>query len=127
MSTWQDLVTASLIGTERAPVPPVRIPGWPAPDTPSTDDRGAARFTQSGAPDQASVLLDPAEMLLDPAEMLLDPAEMLLDQAALLTAARRAGQAGHAEPLPAAGPESQAAREPGRRRPPGPDARRRTS
>ncbi len=98
MSTWQDLVTASLIGTERAPVPPVRIPGWPAPDTPSTDDRGAARFTQSGAPDQASVLLDPAEMLLD-------PAEMLLDQAALLTAARRAGQAGHAEPLPAAGPD----------------------
>jgi hypothetical protein len=38
--------------------------------------------------------------------VLLDPAEMLLDQAALLTAARRAGRpAGHAEPLPAAGPD----------------------
>ena len=78
MSTWQDLVTASLIGTERAPVPPVRIPGLP----------------------------DPAETLLDPAETLLDPAETLLDSAALLTAARRAGRpAGHAEPLAAAGPD----------------------
>jgi len=72
VSSWQDLVTASLIGTERAPVPAVRIPGWPATDNPATD-----------------------------------PAEMLLDQAALLTAARRAGRpAGHAEPLPAAEPDS---------------------
>ena len=81
MSTWQDLVTASLIGTERVSVPPVRIPGWPATDNPSTDDLGAA-------------------------EMLRDPAGMLLDQAALLTAGRRAGRpAGRAEPLPAAGPD----------------------
>jgi hypothetical protein len=104
VNTWQDLVTASLIGTERAPVPPVRIPGWPATDNPATDnpgagDQGVARFAQSQVPEQASVLLDPAEMLLD-------PAEMLLDQAALLTAARRAGRpAGHAEPLPAAEPD----------------------
>jgi len=49
VSTWQDLVTASLIGTERAPVPPVRIPGLP----------------------------DPAETLLDPAETLLDSAALL--------------------------------------------------
>ncbi len=92
MSAWQDLVTASLIGTERAPVPPVRIPGWPATDNLATDDHGAAKFTQSSPPDQASVLLDPAETLLD--------------QAVLLTAARRAGRpAGHAEPLPAAGPD----------------------
>ncbi|HEX2745016.1 MAG TPA: hypothetical protein VHN16_11515, partial [Streptosporangiaceae bacterium] len=99
MSTWQDLVTASLIGTERAPVPPVRIPGWPDPDNPAAGDKDAAKFTPDGVADQASVRLDPAETLLD-------PAEMLLDRAALLTAARRAGQpAGHAEPLPAAGPD----------------------
>jgi Family of unknown function (DUF5691) len=71
VNTWQDLVTASLIGTERAPVPAVRIPGWPAPDNATGDQ-----------------------------------AELLLDRAALLTAARRAGRpAGHAEPLPAAGPD----------------------
>ena len=100
MSTWQDVVTASLIGTERAPVPPVRIPGWPATDNPAADDHSAATFTQGGAVDQ------PAETLLDPAETLLDPAETLLDQAALLTAARRAGRlAGRAEPLPTAGPD----------------------
>ncbi len=92
MSTWQDLVTASLIGTERAPVPPVRIPGWPAPDNAAAGDQGAAKFARHRAPDQPA--------------MLLDPAEVLLDQAALLTAARRAGRpAGHAEPLPAAGPD----------------------
>ena len=102
MSTWQDLVTASLIGTERAVVPPVRIPGLPAAGNPvtgdpaagdpATSDPGAAKFAQSQAPDQASVLLDPAVLLLD--------------QAALLTAARRAGRpAGHAEPLPATEPD----------------------
>jgi hypothetical protein len=106
VSTWQDLVTASLIGTERAPVPLVRIPGLPAPDHPAAGDQGAAEFTPSGAPDQGSVPRDPAEMRLDPVEVRLDPAEMLLDRAALLTAARRAGRpAGHAEPLPAAGPD----------------------
>jgi hypothetical protein len=102
VSTWQDLVTASLIGTERAVVPPVRIPGLPAAGNPvtgdpaagdpATSDPGAAKFAQSQAPDQASVLLDPAVLLLD--------------QAALLTAARRAGRpAGHAEPLPATEPD----------------------
>jgi hypothetical protein len=106
VSTWQDLVTASLIGTERAPVPPVRIPGWPATDNPAADDHSAAKFTQGGAVDQRAVLFDPAETPLDPAETPLDPAETLLDQAALLTAARRAGRpAGHAEPLPTAGPD----------------------
>ena len=76
MSTWQDLVTASLIGTERAVVPAVRIPGCPG-----LDDAAAG-----SAPS--------------------DPAEELLGRAALLTAARRAGRVpDHAEPLPAAGPD----------------------
>jgi Family of unknown function (DUF5691) len=76
VSTWQDLVTASLIGTERAVVPPVQIPGW------SAGDDAAAGSAPS------------------------DPAEELLGRAALLTAARRAGRVpDHAEPLPAAGPD----------------------
>jgi hypothetical protein len=76
VSTWQDLVTASLIGTERAVVPAVRIPGCPG-----LDDAAAG-----SAPS--------------------DPAEELLGRAALLTAARRAGRVpDHAEPLPAAGPD----------------------
>jgi len=76
VSTWRDLVTASLIGTERAMVPAVRIPGCPG-----LDDAAAG-----SAPS--------------------DPAEELLDRAALLTAARRAGRVpDHAEPLPAAGPD----------------------
>jgi Family of unknown function (DUF5691) len=76
MSAWQDLVTASLIGTERAVVPATPIPGWPAGDASAQD--GLSR----------------------------DPAAALLNQAALLTAARRAGcLAGHAEPLAAAGPD----------------------
>ena len=49
MSTWQDLVTASLIGTERAVVPALRIPGLPA---------GA----ESTAADPAAILLDRAAM-----------------------------------------------------------------
>jgi hypothetical protein len=49
MSTWHDLVTASLIGTERAVVPAFAIPGLPAMD----DDNG-----------------DPAAMLLDRAALL---------------------------------------------------------
>jgi len=90
VNTWQDLVTTSLIGTERAPVPPVRIPGLPVLDNPAGSD--TATLGPSGLADQASVLADPAEALLD--------------RAALLTAARRAGRpAGHAEPLPAAGPD----------------------
>ncbi|HEV2256174.1 MAG TPA: DUF5691 domain-containing protein [Streptosporangiaceae bacterium] len=49
MSTWQDLVTASLIGTERSAVPAVAIPGLP----PAADDPG----------DPAAVLLDRAALL----------------------------------------------------------------
>ena len=76
MSTWQDLVTASLIGTERAVVPPVQIPGW------SAGDDAAAGSARS------------------------DPADVLLGRAALLTAARRAGRVpDHAEPLPVAAPD----------------------
>jgi len=37
VSTWQDLVTASLIGTERAQVPPVAVPGVPTPADASAD------------------------------------------------------------------------------------------
>ena len=49
MSTWHDLVTASLIGTERSVVPAVAIPGLP----PAGDDTG----------DPAAVLLDRAALL----------------------------------------------------------------
>ena len=49
MSTWQDLVTASLIGTERTSVPPTRIPGLPT---------------------LADVAEDPAAILLDRAALL---------------------------------------------------------
>jgi hypothetical protein len=49
MSTWQDLVTASLIGTERTAVPPPAVPGMPA---------------AADAPD------DPAARLLDHAALL---------------------------------------------------------
>jgi hypothetical protein len=49
MSGWQDLVTASLIGTERAAVPVIPIPGAP---------------TRAGAPaDPAALLLDRAALL----------------------------------------------------------------
>ena len=49
MSTWQDLVTASLIGTERSAVPLVAVPGVPTPaDAPA---------------DQAAILLDRAALL----------------------------------------------------------------
>jgi len=49
VSTWQDLVTASLIGTERTAVPPVAVPGVPTPaDAPA---------------DPAALLLDRAALL----------------------------------------------------------------
>jgi hypothetical protein len=84
MSGWQDLVTASLIGTERAVVPPTRVPGWPAEDAQSLD-----RPTP-----------------VSPDELSGDPAAALLDRAVLLTVARRAGRLPeHAEPLPAADPD----------------------
>ena len=50
MSAWQDLVTASLIGTERAEVPAATVPGLP---------------------DQAEAVSD------DPAALLLDRAALL--------------------------------------------------
>ena len=76
MSPWQDLITAALIGTERAPVPATVIPGLPGPaDAP--DDT---------APD--------------------DPAALLLDRAALLTVARRGGRlADRVAPPPAPEPD----------------------
>jgi hypothetical protein len=49
VSTWHDLVTASLIGTERSAVPAVALPGLP----PLVDDAG----------DSAAVLLDRAALL----------------------------------------------------------------
>jgi Family of unknown function (DUF5691) len=77
VSTWQDLVTASLIGTERTAVPGTGDPGLPGPGSAGPD---------TPAPD--------------------DPAALLLDRAALLTVARRGGRpAGHAEPPPAAEPD----------------------
>jgi hypothetical protein len=83
VSGWQDLVTASLIGTERAVVPAAEIPGVPAPADPNPDP--AAEIP--GAP--------------APAGPGPDPAAVLLGRAALLTAARRAGRRpGHADPLP---------------------------
>ena len=51
MSTWQDLVTASLIGTERAEVPPAGVPGVLTPDP------------VTAAQDPAAVLLDRAALL----------------------------------------------------------------
>ncbi len=77
MSTWQDLVTASLLGTERAGLPRSGVSGLPIP-------AGAGPGTP--VPD--------------------DPAALLLDRAALLTVARRGGRpAGHAEPPPVAEPD----------------------
>ena len=49
MNSWHDLVTASLIGTERSVVPAVGIPGLP----PAEDDPG----------DPAAALLDRAALL----------------------------------------------------------------
>ena len=89
MSGWQDLVTASLIGTERAVVPAADIPGEPAPA-----DAGLADPDLAAAADLPS------------AGSHVDPAAVLLDRAALLTAARRAGRrAGQADPLPPAEPD----------------------
>jgi hypothetical protein len=99
VSTWQDLVTASLIGTERAEVPATRIPGWPAGDALGQPGRAGPAASQDGPSDRDGISRDPAAVLLD--------------QAALLTAARRAGRtADDAEPLAAAGPEARPAASP---------------
>jgi len=75
VSEWQDLVTASLIGTERAEVPAPAVPGLPV---------------RAGAvPD-------------DPAALLLDRAALLTVARRGGTLIRPAGQA---EPLPAAEPD----------------------
>jgi hypothetical protein len=83
VSTWQDLITAALIGTERASVPATVIPGLPRP----------ADAPDGTGPD--------------------DPAALLLDRAALLTVARRGGRraervaplsAAEPDPVPAVGP-----------------------
>ena len=80
MSTWHDLVTASLIGTERSVVPAPAIPGLP----PAAELAFAAAAAGEGG----------------------DPAAVLLDRAALLTAARRAGRRpDRAEPLPVCEPD----------------------
>jgi len=92
VSTWQDLVTASLIGTERAEVPATGIPGWPAGEALGQDGRAGHTASQDGLSGQDGLSWDPAALLLD--------------QAALLTVARRAGRtADEAEPLAAAGPD----------------------
>ncbi len=49
MSSWQDLITASLIGTERTTVPLVAVPGVPIPADPPADP--------------AAILLDRAALL----------------------------------------------------------------
>jgi len=64
MSAWQDLVTASLIGTERTEVPPAAVPGV--------------------------LTSDPASATQDPAAVLLDRAALLT---AARRAGRRPGQA----------------------------------
>ena len=103
MSTWQDLVTSSLIGTERAEVPVTRIPGWPAGDALGQDGREAGLAGRAGhQPSQDR----PSHQDGLPR----DPAALLLDQAALLTLARRAGRtADDAEPLAAASPDARPA------------------
>ncbi len=103
MSGWQDLVTASLIGTERAVVPAAEIPGALAlPDVAPADpgpDVAPADPGRDVAPADAGRDAAPADP--DP-----DPAAVLLDRAALLTAARRAGRRpGQADPLPQAEPD----------------------
>ncbi len=94
MSGWQDLVTESLIGTERAVVPAADIPGAPAPADAAPADLNPDATPADLNPDAARTDLSP------------DPAAVLLDRAALLTAARRAGRRpGHVDPLPLAEPD----------------------
>ena len=124
MSKWKDLVTASLIGTERAVVPRVEIPGLATVDTASAM---APLVRLPGSPGSRDAVREPAAGPVGPAEGPVssaegpvssaegpvglaegpvDPAGMLLDQAALMTAARRAGQRpGPAEPLPGCEPD----------------------
>jgi Family of unknown function (DUF5691) len=66
VSTWQDLVTASLIGTERAVVPALRIPGLPAGAEPAAEDPAAIlldRAAMATAARRAGRTADRAEPL----------------------------------------------------------------
>jgi hypothetical protein len=75
VSKWQDLVTASLIGTERAVVPPVEIPGL-------------AAVAGGTAADDA----DPADLLLDRVAL-------------MTAARRAGQRPGPVEPLPVCEPD----------------------
>jgi Family of unknown function (DUF5691) len=81
VSAWQELITAALMGTERASVPVTVVPGLPLPadasDIPFPNN--PADPGNPGKPVQESPV--PA-----------DPAALLLDRAALLTVARRGGR-----------------------------------
>ncbi len=128
MSGWQDLVTASLIGTERAMIPATEIPGAPAPAEairPDPDPDPAAQTEPNPGPEvpvgpepafppaqapgpevsacpgrDPAIPLDPDPGPMVPTGPIQDPAAVLLDRAALLTAARRAGRRpGRADPL----------------------------
>ena len=96
VSEWQDLVTASLIGTERAEVPAPAVPGLPV---------------RAGA-----VPEDPAR--------LLDRAALLTVARRGGTLIRPAGSGFQAEPLPAAEPDPARAVSPAAARRLAPDARR---
>jgi hypothetical protein len=82
VSTWQDLVTASLIGTERAEVPAATVPSLP---------------------DRTEAVSD------DPAVLLLDRAALLTVARRGGTLIRPAGSGFQAEPLPAAEPDQASA------------------
>jgi hypothetical protein len=101
MSPWRDLVTASLIGTERTVVPAVRIPGLP----PGAEPALVPAADLPGLRPGAEPALVPAADLPrdgDPG----DPAAVLLDRAAMATAARRGGRRPErAEPLPESEPD----------------------
>ena len=91
MSTWQDLVTASLIGTERTAVPPTRIPGLPTLADVAEDpaaillDRAAllTAARRAGRPPEHAELLPAAEP---------DPAPVVSPAAALRLARMLSGE-----------------------------------
>jgi hypothetical protein len=84
VNTWQDLVTASLIGTERTAVPPTRIPGLPTLADVAEDpaaillDRAAllTAARRAGRPPEHAELLPAAEP--DPAPVVSPPTALRL-------------------------------------------------
>jgi hypothetical protein len=72
MSKWKDLVTASLIGTERAVVPRVEIPGLAAVDTASAM---APLARLPGSPGSRDAVREPAAGPVGPAEGPVSSAE----------------------------------------------------